>query len=345
MHGPDRRCVLSAAGGGALEAAVLPDAPLPGANPWGRRGVGREEMTALHRAVAAVRYADSRHGGGNAQAQAAAHLLDQWVRPLLGRPLTEDRQRELCGVGAELARLAGWAALDTGQHSTARHHFDRALYWARAANDPDLIAYILTTAALQATLYGRPSDALALTNGALSAAGHAHARVMGFTKLIEARAHARAGDRWAASAALAAAERLLDKPCPHGTPGWLDFFTLPRLASDAAEIHRDLGDIRACLAWNEQASGMAPNAFTRSVGMRLTVVATAHLKSGDLEQSLALGHRALDILRYVDSGRARDYVRRLAKGLVPHRGLHAVDAFLARLRQEFAPAAHPAPVP
>ncbi|MFF6787144.1 hypothetical protein [Streptomyces sp. NPDC012510] len=90
---------------------------------------------------------------------------------------------------------------------------------------------------------------------------------------------------------------------------------------------------------------MPPNAFTRSVGMRLIVVATAHLKARDLEQTLALGHRALDILRYVDSRRARDYVRRLATSLTPHRTLRAVDAFLARLRQEFAPAGLPALLP
>ncbi|WP_189220782.1 MULTISPECIES: sporulation protein [Streptomyces] len=336
--------MLSAADGGALEAALPQADPPPGAKPRGSREIGREEMTALHRAVAAVRYADSRHGGGSAQAQAAAHLLDQWVRPMLGRPLTDDRQRELCAVSAELARLAGWAALDTGRHSAARHYFDRALYWARTANAPDLTAYVLTTAALHTTLYGRPGDALALIDGALGTAGHVHARVVGFTKLVEARAHARAGDARAVAAALTTAERLLDKPCSHGAPEWIDFFTHPRLAADAAEIHRDLGDVRACLAWHEQASAMAPNAFTRSVGLRLTVVATVHLKAGDLEQSLALGHRALDILRYVDSNRARDYVRRLAVGLTSHRTLRAVDAFLARLRQEFAPAGHPAPV-
>ncbi|MFF6787145.1 hypothetical protein [Streptomyces sp. NPDC012510] len=100
----------------------------------------------------------------------------------------------------------------------ARHHFDRALYWARTANDPDLTAYVLTTAALHSTLYGRPSDALALTDAALGAARHAHVRVVRFTKLVEARAHARAGDASAVTAALIAAERLLDKPCLHGAP-------------------------------------------------------------------------------------------------------------------------------
>ncbi|MFJ6657630.1 sporulation protein [Streptomyces sp. NPDC091377] len=344
MHRPDRRGILSAAGGGAMAAALPPPPQSPPS--WGRREVSREETAALHRAVAAVRHADSRHGGGSDQAQAAAHLLDQWVRPLLGRALTESRERELCAVSAELARLAGWAALDTGHHTTARRHLDRALFWARAADDPDLMTYVLTTTALHTTLYGRPRAALALTAAALDAGRHrAHPRVRGFAKLVEARAHARDGDAGAAGRSLSAAERLLDQPSAHGTPEWIDFFTRPRLAADAAEIHRDLGNVRACLSWHEQASAMAPNAFTRSVGLRLTVVATAHLQARDLEQSLAAGHRALDILRDVDSRRARDYVRRLSTGLAPHRALGAVDGFLARLQQEFAPAARTAPVP
>jgi hypothetical protein len=325
MNRPKRRILLSIAGGGTLAAALPPD---------GRRA-GREDIAALHRAAAAVRHGDSRHGGGSAQAQAAAHLLDQWALPLFGRPLSARRERELCAVCAELARLAGWAALDTGRHATARRHFGRALYWARAAGDPDASAYVLTTMALHATLYGRPTAAVDMVHGALGRAGHhANTQVLAFARLIEARAHARASDARAAGTALAAAERLLEAVRPGDAPEWLDFFTHPRLAADAAEIHRDLGNPRACFAWHEQAAAMAPNAFTRSVGMRLAVVATAHLQAGDLEQSLALGHRSVDNLQQVDSRRAWSYVHRLVTSLTPHRGLRPVDAFLTRVRQE-----------
>ncbi|MEU9598586.1 sporulation protein [Streptomyces sp. NPDC048109] len=334
---PNRRILLSAASGGALAAALplhgrLPERP---AGPSDRHRVRREEIAALHRAAAAVRHGDSRYGGGSAQAQAAGHLLDQWALPLFGRPLPPTREHELCAICAELARLAGWAALDTGRHAAARRHFDRALYWARAAEDPDAITYVLATMALHAALYSRPATALDMIQGALGpATHHASTRALAFTRLVEARAHARASDGRSAGIALASAERLLDAARPGGGPEWLDFLTHPRLAADAAEIHRDLGDSRACLAWHGQAEAMAPNAFTRSVGMRLAVVATAHLKAGDLEQSLAVGHRSVDILRQVDSRRARDYVLRLVHGLTPHRGLRAVDTFLSRVRHE-----------
>ncbi|WP_405742013.1 sporulation protein [Streptomyces sp. NBC_00028] len=339
---PNRRIVLSAAGGGTLSAALPGYDGFPGrpSGPAARHQVRPEEVAALRRAVGAVRHGDSRYGGGSAQAQAAVHLLDQWALPLFGRPVSAGREQELCGICAELARLAGWAALDTGRHAAAARHFERALYWARAADDADATTYVLATMALHAALYRRPATALDMIQGALgTGVHHASSRVLAFARLIEARAHARASDSRAAGTALAAAERLLDASRPGDAPEWLDFFTHPRLAADAAEIHRDLGDFRACLAWHGQAEAMAPNAFTRSVGMRLAVVATAHLKTGDLEQSLALGHRSVDVLRQVDSHRARDYVLRLVRGLTPHRDLRPVESFLTRIRHELSPPA------
>ncbi|MFJ6071709.1 sporulation protein [Streptomyces sp. NPDC093065] len=343
LNGPNRRILLSATGGATLAAALHHPgrSPAQPSGPPDRHRVRREEIAALHRAAAAVRHGDSRYGGGSTQAQAAGHLLDQWALPLFGRPLSPTREHELCAICAELARLTGWAALDTGRHTAARRHFDRALYWARAAEDPDATTYVLATMALHAALYSRPATALDMIQGALGpATHHASTRALAFTRLVEARAHARANDGRSAGASLAAAERLLDAAHPDGAPEWLDFFTHPRLAADAAEIHRDLGNSRACLAWHEQAEAMAPNAFTRSVGMRLAVVATAHLNAGDLEHSLAVGHRSVDILRQVDSRRARDYVLRLVHTLTPHRDLRAVGAFLTRVRQELN-----APVP
>ncbi|WP_223184631.1 sporulation protein [Streptomyces sp. CBMA152] len=256
--------------------------------------------------------------------------------PLLSGRLTSGTERELCSVSAELARLAGWAALDVGRHGAAFHHFDRALSWSRQADDTDLSCYILATMALLATLRDCPAVALDLTQGSVEEGGsRVKARVLAFTRLVEARAHARAGDARSASAAVATSERLLERASEQDdAPRWIDFLTHPRLASDAAEVYRDLGNVRACLTWNEQATAMAPDDFTRSVGMRLSVVATAHLQNGELDEALALGHRSVDILRRVDSNRARGYVRGLTVALEPHRNTRPVRVFLTRARRE-----------
>jgi len=329
----NRRALLAGAGGasGSLAASRLAGAPA------GR--TRHSEVAALRHAAETIRHGDSRHGGGSTQAHRAVRLLDERALPLLTTRLASRTERELCSVSAELARLAGWAALDVGQHGTAFYHFDHALNWSRQANDDNLSCYILATMALLATLRNSPATALDMAEGSVQTAGargtRVNARVLSFTRLIEARAHARAGDARAASSALAAAEHLLEQTSAQdGAPAWIDFLTHPRLASDAAEIHRDLGNARACLAWNEQAAAMPPTDFTRSVGMRLAVVATAHLRLGDLDESLSLAHRSVGILRNVESRRARGYVQGLTVALAPHRDTRPVRAFLSRAHRD-----------
>ncbi|MEV2256494.1 hypothetical protein AB0I94_39160 [Streptomyces sp. NPDC050147] len=113
--------------------------------------------------------------------------------------------------------------------------------------------------------------------------GRAVPRVLAFTKLIEARAHARQHDPRAASRALAVSENLLDQAKDNSgdEPAWIDFYTHSRLSADAAEIFRDLNNLTMALAWNKQAATMAPGSYTRSVGMRLAIVGTAHLQARD----------------------------------------------------------------
>ncbi|MEU3910145.1 hypothetical protein [Streptomyces sp. NPDC029721] len=76
---------------------------------------------------------------------------------------------------------------------------------------------------------------------------------MAFTKLIEARAHARDNDPRAASRALAASKELLGLADARAgdEPGWFDFYHHARLSADAAEVFRDLKNPKAALAWNQ----------------------------------------------------------------------------------------------
>lgn len=304
--------------------------------------VGKADVAALRAAAEAVRHADSRYGGGSTDSQSASGLLVTGVAPLLGGDCAPAVERDLYSVAAELARLAGWAAFDTGRHRVARGYFRQALYLAGEGDDEPLAAYILATMGLQAMLYGRTADALDMTGGADRKAERAP-RVRAFVRLVAARAYARQGAQRAASASLAASEDLLARAAD-GTgeePRWIDFFTAARLAADAAEIHRDLNKPRACFYWDAQAAAMAPGDFTRSVGMRLAIVGSARVQAGDLDQALVLGHRSADILGGVDSRRAQDYLGALASELGPRSREPAVRTFLARVSPMSAPVGRP----
>ena len=84
---------------------------------------------------------------------------------------------------------------------------------------------------------------------------------------------------------------------------------------------------------------MLSGVFTRSVGMRLAIVGTAHLQARDLDHGLQLGNQAVDILARVQSTRALDYVREFNTALAPWRREPAVRDFLHRTRKDLGIAA------
>ncbi|AZQ32114.1 sporulation protein [Streptomyces cyaneochromogenes] len=310
-----------------------------------RRGgqqVGRADLSELREAADDARRWDSKYGGGNWKANSVTDCLDRRAAPLLQGSFSDKIGRELFSVTAELSRLAGWTAFDVGQHDAAQRHFIQALRLARAGGDVQLGCYVLTTMAMQSLMRGFASEAIDMAQGAFNRAKRQAApRVLAFTKLIEARAHARENNPNAACRALAASEDLLgraEQDCGD-EPGWIDFYVHSRLSADAAEVFRDLNNPKAALMWNRQAAAMPPGAFTRSVGMRLAIVATAHLQARDLDHGLELGNRSVDILARVQSTRAKDYVREFNTALIPWRREPAVRAFIHRTRIELGVAA------
>ncbi|WP_331740791.1 sporulation protein (plasmid) [Streptomyces cyaneofuscatus] len=308
----------------------------------GKKQVGKADLEELRDAADEARRWDSKYGGGNWKANSVTVCLQERAAPLLRGSFSDGVGRDLFSVTSELSRLAGWTAFDVGQHDVAQRHFIQALRLARAGGDVQLGCYVLTTMAMQSLLRGFASEAVDMAQGAFERAkGQATPRVLAFTKLIEARAHARENNARAASRALAASEDLLGQAdaASGSEPAWIDFYHHARLSADAAEVFRDLKNPKAALAWNQRAAAMPSGVFTRSVGMRLAIVGTAHLQARDLDQGLELGNRSVDILARVQSSRAKDYVREFNTALGPWRREPAVREFILRTRTELSVAA------
>ncbi|MEU9979320.1 sporulation protein [Streptomyces sp. NPDC051014] len=310
----------------------------PDASHTGTRRVGRQDLDSLWAAAAHAQRQDSRFGGGTREASQVDRILREHAIPLLHGGYTDAVGRELYAGTAELARVAGWSALDMGRHSLAQRHFIQALRMAKAAGSMNVGCHVLTNLALQTTLRGYPDAAVDMAQGAYDRARHQAApRVLAFARLIEARAHARLGDRRAAAAALTDSERLLQRAdtAPGNEPSWISYYTPARMSADAVEIHRDLKLPDAALRWNERAT-MSATDFTRSVGMRMTLVASAHLQRGDLDRALADGHGAVVILSSVRSARATDYLTSVVRDMAPWRRNPQVADFAHRAHQAIA---------
>ncbi|MCP8711259.1 MFS transporter [Streptomyces sp. AC04842] len=282
--------------------------------------VGHSDVRKLREAAEDARRWDSKYGGGDWRSSMVPECLRVEAAPLLLGSYSDDVGRSLFGAAAELTRLAGWMAFDTGQQEAAQRYYIQALRLARAAADVPLGGYVLASMSLQATYRGFGDEGVDLAQAALERnRGLATARTLSFFRLVEARAHARAGDAQAAGAALRSAESWLERSRPGDSdPSWLGFYSYDRFAADAAECYRDLKAPRQVRRFTEQALSKPTEEFVRSHGLRLVVSAVAELESGNLDAACEQGVRAVEVAGRISSARTTEYVKDLLHRLEPY---------------------------
>ncbi|MFJ8012139.1 sporulation protein [Streptomyces sp. NPDC096339] len=301
-------------------STVVPAQPGPETQRDHAQRVGHSDVSKLREAAEDARRWDSKYGGGDWRSSMVPECLRVDAAPLLLGSYSDEVGRALFGATAELTRLAGWMAFDTGQQEAAQRYYIQALRLARAAADVPLGGYVLASMSLQATYRDFPEEGVDLAQAAVERnRGLATARTMSFFRLVEARAHAKAGDSSAAGAALRASEGWLERSRDGDPdPTWLGFYSYDRFAADAAECYRDLRLPRQVRRFTEQALSRPTEEFVRSHGLRLVVSAVAELESGNLDAACAAGTRAVEVAGRISSARTTEYVRDLLHRLEPY---------------------------
>ncbi|MBV9026036.1 MAG: MFS transporter [Streptomycetaceae bacterium] len=297
--------------------------------------VGHSDVTKLREAAEDARRWDSKYGGGDWRSGMVPECLRVEAAPLLLGSYSDNVGRALFGATAELTRLAGWMAFDTGQQEASQRYYIQALRLARAAADVPLGGYVLASMSLQAIYRGFADEGVDLAQAAIERnRGLATARTMSFFHLVEARAHAKAGEQGACGASLSAADSWLERARDGDLdPSWLDFYSYERLAADAAECYSDLRIPRQVRRFTETALSHPTEDFVRSHGLRLVVSAVAELESGNLDAACEAGTRAVEVAGRISSARTTEYVRDL---------LHRLEAYgdeprVAELRERARP--------
>ncbi|MEU6928171.1 MFS transporter [Streptomyces sp. NPDC046385] len=314
---PASRWLITPADPSVERQAVRPRAA---GEPGDQIRVGHSDVAKLREAAEDARRWDSKYGGGDWRSSMVPECLRVDAAPLLLGSYADEVGRALFGATAELTRLAGWMAFDTGQQEAAQRYYIQALRLARAAADVPLGGYVLASMSLQATYRGFADEGVDLAQAALERnRGLATARTMSFFRLVEARAHAKANDGVAAAAALKAAEGWLERSREgDADPTWLGFYSYDRFCADAAECYRDLKLPRQVRRFTEQALSRPTEEFVRSHGLRLVVSAVAELESGNLDAACAAGTRAVEVAGRISSARTTEYVRDLLTRLEPY---------------------------
>nr|WSW64565.1 helix-turn-helix transcriptional regulator [Streptomyces sp. NBC_00998] len=278
-------------------------------------------------AIDAFRGADRQSGGGRLYAAVSRHLKDQ-VAPRLVDPASGTG---VFAAAAALTEMAGWMAHDSAHDELAVKHLTRALPLARVSGDTPLAANIAAS-----------TSHLALhTNDAPGAARWAktglHLAAQGpRIPALTARLHTMTARALAAAAQHSPAQRALDQAQADiaGTSDtvhpWLSPFDTAALASESALILKDLGRYDQALAQAEQALTLREAGRARSLALTRITLVDIHIRRGDLDAAVKVGHDLLATSPTLSSVRVIHQLDDLRRHLEPHKAYGPVSQYLVR---------------
>ncbi|MFJ6213832.1 regulator [Streptomyces sp. NPDC092296] len=290
--------------------------------------VGRGDIAAVRAVGDLFRTLDRAYGGGHAR-QALVRYLESEAEPMLRGRYGESIGRALFGAVADLTRLAGWTSFDIAAHGLAQRYFVQALRLSQAADDRVYGGYVLVTMSRQAVHLGHGREAVQLARVAQQGVGAAApTAVQALMHAAEARGHGVLGDSRSCTAALVRAERCLQAVRPGDElPGWARSFDEAQLAAEFALCYRDLQQWRLCAQQAEKSLRLRSPGHARSRVFSRSVLATARLGMGDVDEACAVATEALRATAEMRSARAVEFLRDFHRRLSPYRGSPVVRAF------------------
>lgn len=303
----------------------LDDRPARG----GDRSVGDADVQTIRQITAAYRSLDNQYGGGHIRVSVVRYL-DAEVTPLLRGCYSARVGAALMSATAELTQLAAWAAYDDGLHGLAQRYMIQALRLAMTASDRPLGAEILAGMGHQAVYLGAHTEAIDLARAAARVAAEINvAALVAESAVLEAHAHAIAGDETACGKALNRAECALDRADRTADPQWIAYFDEAYLAAKFGHCFAALG--RGDLAQRfARRSLQMDSRYVRGKQFNLALLGRAYAQVGEVEQAAEIGVQAVELAQNLRSSRSVDYIADLANRLGACVGVPAVREFAER---------------
>lgn len=312
-------------------ASVQP--PLAVASPWAADGEGTSivpahatrlvtpgDLSRVRSMRAHLKAIDNAHGGAAALPMASMYLRAE-VLPLLDGRDQEPPERTPTEANAEYEHDVGWMAYDAGHQDFARQYFSSALHRAEAAGNQLLVGRILAAMSHQAIHLGRFQEAIDLAQNSRRVTAHITTpRAVAMEAAMEPCAHAAAGDARQCHHALDDAANAVTRISASGQldPEWLDFDE-GGFWGHAARAYRDLGELRHAEESARKSVALCLPGHSRTRAQRNTILATAHLRSGELEAAVATAEQVVREAWSLHSGHVFGEVGQLAAAIAPFR--------------------------
>ncbi|MFJ1869402.1 XRE family transcriptional regulator [Streptomyces sp. NPDC088097] len=280
----------------------------------------------LH-AIDAFRDADRQSGGGRLYAAVTRHLKDR-IAPRL---VDASDGPGIFAAAAALTEMAGWMAHDSAQDELAVKHLTRALPLARVSGDAPLAANIAaSTSHLTLHTDDRAGAARwAKTGLHLAAQGPRIPALTARLHTMTARALAAAAQHTPAQHALDQARSDLAEPA-EATHPWLSPFDAAALASESALILKDLGRYDQALEQAEHALTLREAGRARSLALTRITLSDIHIRRGDLDAAVKVGHDLLTTSPTLSSVRVIHQLDDLRARLDRHKAYAPVGQYLVR---------------
>jgi transcriptional regulator with XRE-family HTH domain len=273
--------------------------------------IGMTDVQQIQAATKALRDLDYRYGGGTCRDAVIAQL--SWAQQLLDASATEPVKQKLFVSLADMQSLAGWTSFDTGLLDPARGHFGKALEYAKESGDESLVANVLYRMGRVYLHHREPNEALKLFQ-----LGQIAAQESGSSLTVAVLC---ANEAWAYG--------MLDKPDQvmkmvgrtkdefaradiAEAPDWVRFFTENDLhgmigsAHDALAVFDPERHAPIAVAEAMKCTESYGEDMRRSQVFMLSMQATNHIRSGDLQEGVKVGRKALNVGETVKSSRVMD---------------------------------------
>jgi len=276
---------------------------------------------------------DTQQGGGFARGALLEHLSARFIQQKTRSQGGSRPDATACATTSELLYLAGLTAFDTGLLGLAQRYLTQALRLAQEANIPGFAANVIAALSHLAITAGHVREAIHLANAGLAALSCQDVPAVRMRlQLMHARGHALNGDRAACRAALRSAEHSHACATLDRTPRWARYLNMAFLAGEAALCFETLADHAQAIAWAERSIQESRNRGRRRL-LSFAVLARAHAQAGDVDQSLAVGHQALDLFEGgIRSWRAQCAIHELSRQVTALGEPRAGQDFHQRLR-------------
>ncbi len=233
--------------------------------------------------------------GGQAVNGMIVEQLRLVVRVLRNASYTEADGQSLHGIAAELARMAGWTAQDSGQHGTAQRFYLVGLRAAHEADNPGIAANILRCMAEQVSVSGDPKTGVRLLRSARAGSrGRLTATENAVLAGYLAIAHGRVGERDAAQAAADEAHDHIGRALPEDDPPYVYWVSAYHIDYQSGVSKIFSGDPRAAIPLVQSAINNADPNMPRDLLEFQASLSIAHARSGDPDTALRLAHDAID---------------------------------------------------